>query len=92
MNPCPRRIRPSDATYSRITVGTQDEMAVFREAWQDVMKDSVATKSVASGADKVAEHRWDTSSGSPSSEVSRCGPVGRGTRRPRGGCQKPYQL
>jgi histidinol-phosphate aminotransferase len=32
------RIWPSMPTYSRITVGTRDEMAMFREAWQEVMK------------------------------------------------------
>ncbi len=39
------RIWPAMPTYSRITVGTREEMAMFREAWSDVMKGVVAVGS-----------------------------------------------
>jgi histidinol-phosphate aminotransferase len=35
------RIWPILPTYSRITVGTREEMAMFRDAWQEVMKGTV---------------------------------------------------
>jgi histidinol-phosphate aminotransferase len=38
------RIWPVLPTYSRITVGTREEMAMFREAWQEVMKNAVSAQ------------------------------------------------
>jgi histidinol-phosphate aminotransferase len=38
------RIWPILPTYSRITVGTREEMATFRDAWQDVMKGRVSAQ------------------------------------------------
>ncbi len=38
------RIWPAMPTYSRITVGTREEMAMFREAWQEVMKGAVSAQ------------------------------------------------
>jgi len=38
------RIWPAMPTYSRITVGTHDEMAMFRDAWQEVMKGAVSAQ------------------------------------------------
>jgi len=32
------RVWPVMPTYSRITIGTREEMSMFRDAWQDVMK------------------------------------------------------
>jgi len=37
------RIWPAMPTYSRITVGTSDEMAVFQTAFKKVMDGSVST-------------------------------------------------
>ena len=31
-------------TYSRITVGTHEEMAMFRDAWHEVMKGAVSAQ------------------------------------------------
>jgi histidinol-phosphate aminotransferase len=38
------RIWPILPTYSRITVGTREEMAMFRDAWQEVMKGTVSAQ------------------------------------------------
>src|SRR5882757_9885319 len=38
------RIWPILPTYSRITVGTREEMAMFRDAWQEVMKGAVSAQ------------------------------------------------
>jgi histidinol-phosphate aminotransferase len=38
------RIWPILPTYSRITVGTREEMAMFRDVWQEVMKGAVTTQ------------------------------------------------
>lgn len=38
------RIWPILPTYSRITVGTREEMAMFRDAWQEVMKGAVTAQ------------------------------------------------
>lgn len=38
------RIWPVMPTYSRITVGTREEMAMFRDAWQEVMKGTVSAQ------------------------------------------------
>jgi histidinol-phosphate aminotransferase len=38
------RIWPAMPTYSRITVGTREEMAMFHEAWQEVMKGAVSAQ------------------------------------------------
>jgi histidinol-phosphate aminotransferase len=38
------RIWPVLPTYSRITIGTRDEMAMFRDAWQGVMKGAVSAQ------------------------------------------------
>ena len=38
------RIWPAMPTYSRITVGTREEMAAFREAWSSVMKGAVSVQ------------------------------------------------
>ncbi len=36
------RVWPAMPSYSRITIGTSEEMALFQHAWQQVMKGSVA--------------------------------------------------
>ncbi len=36
------RVWPAMPSYSRVTIGTSDEMALFQQAWQKVMKGSVA--------------------------------------------------
>ncbi len=38
------RIWPILPTYSRITLGTREEMAMFRDAWQEVMKAAVSAQ------------------------------------------------
>ena len=38
------RIWPAMPTYSRITVGTHEEMAMFRDAWHEVMKGAVSAQ------------------------------------------------
>ena len=38
------RIWPILPTYSRITIGTREEMAMFREAWSEVMKGGVSAQ------------------------------------------------
>jgi len=38
------RIWPILPTYSRITIGTREEMAMFREAWEEVMKNPVSAQ------------------------------------------------
>ena len=38
------RIWPILPTYSRITIGTREEMAMFREAWSEVMKGAVSAQ------------------------------------------------
>jgi len=38
------RIWPILPTYSRITVGTREEMTMFRDAWQEVMKGAVSAQ------------------------------------------------
>lgn len=38
------RIWPILPTYSRITIGTREEMAMFRDAWQEVMKGKAAVQ------------------------------------------------
>lgn len=38
------RIWPILPTYSRVTIGTREEMAMFRDAWQEVMKGKVSTQ------------------------------------------------
>ena len=38
------RIWPILPTYSRITVGTREEMTMFRDAWQEVMKGAVGAQ------------------------------------------------
>ena len=48
------RIWPAMPTYSRITVGTKDEMAAFREAWSSVMKGAVS----AQVGELAAPKRW----------------------------------
>jgi histidinol-phosphate aminotransferase len=36
------RVWPAMPSYSRVTIGTSEEMALFQQAWQKVMKGSVA--------------------------------------------------
>ena len=47
------RIWPILPTYSRITVGTREEMAMFRDAWQEVMKSAVSAQ-----VDGLELKRW----------------------------------